>query len=154
MSAPVPAPIAAPAIVVEPALPPETAEPTRAPVAAPSVPPTNAFCCWGVWQAETETAAASASESAKNLFIESSRPSCVTLVEGPVNRGGALEGRPDPIKRVRLQRTQSPHKARRVFFAPGQSTGAKGRLRGARACRPIRSGSLTSRSKIVYRAAR
>ena len=83
MSAPVPALIAAPAIV-ELALPPETAEPTRAPVPAPpSVPPTRAFCCWGVWQAETETAAASVRKR-QHLFIESSRPSCVTSAEGPV----------------------------------------------------------------------
>src|SRR5580658_3335019 len=89
MSAPVPAPIAAPAIV-EPALPPETAEPTRAPVPAPSVPPTRAFCCWGVRQAETETAAASARESANNLFIEKLPSLFRHSRRRPVNGGGGL----------------------------------------------------------------
>ena len=57
------APIAAPASV-PPALPPDTADPTRAPVPAPSAPPTTAFCCCGVRQADTDRAVASASARA------------------------------------------------------------------------------------------
>jgi hypothetical protein len=55
------APIAAP-ISVPPALPPDTAEPTSAPEPSPSAAPTRAFCCCGVSQAETKTAAASPNE--------------------------------------------------------------------------------------------
>src|SRR5271157_858876 len=42
----------------------------RAPVPAPTAEPTSALFCCGVWQAETETAAASASERANILFME------------------------------------------------------------------------------------
>ena len=57
-----------------PALPPDTAEPMRAPVPAPSAPPTRAFCCCGVSQAERQIAAASASESVIILFIRGHSP--------------------------------------------------------------------------------
>jgi hypothetical protein len=48
---------------------------------------------------------------------------------------------------------RSPPSSRRVGRGCASASGAKGRLRCARACRPKRSGSLTSRSKIVYRTA-
>ncbi len=87
----------------------------QAPAPAPSAPPTSAFCCCGVWQAETDTATASASERAKIFFMETiSRPSFFGCKGRPRIAAGAAQagqparfGRHNPTNREKLQRTTS-----------------------------------------------
>ena len=113
MSAPEPAPIAAPARA-PPALPPDTAEPIRAPVPAPSAPPTSAFCCCGVSQPETDTAASERRRKRQNSShaIQSPRPSRPRGLQSCLHSACNPRGQSEAARVAIVRRPRQSHNSR------------------------------------------